>query len=236
MPQGGRSVSAEAPHGDTWVPGDAPSQSLQWPVEAVAKAGSIGVYPPRMTSFPTGAAMNKNLTVKMGNCNHRRYVPHLLDSVRTGAIDPSTVLTQVDDIPSLINAYETFDRRQTGLRWRGPWRRSLASPQSDEPVTAQRGHGRNSLTAARPAAECALRQSPETPVTVGLQRPVGIGPPMGSVGWPTPESAHILVWHAWNRSALEVRRGRHGHVRAPAGGAGTDTTALSGTHRGRRTR
>jgi threonine dehydrogenase-like Zn-dependent dehydrogenase len=43
-----------------------------------------------MTSFPTGAAMNKNLTVKMGNCNDRRYVPHLLDLVRTGARDPSS--------------------------------------------------------------------------------------------------------------------------------------------------
>jgi threonine dehydrogenase-like Zn-dependent dehydrogenase len=105
------------PHGDTWVPGDAPSQSLQWAVEAVAKAGSIGiigVYPPQATSFPIGAAMNKNLTVKMGNCNHRRYVPHLLDLVRTGAIDPSTVLTQVDDMPSVLDAYETFDRREAG--------------------------------------------------------------------------------------------------------------------------
>jgi threonine dehydrogenase-like Zn-dependent dehydrogenase len=99
------------------VPGDAPSQSLQWAVEAVAKAGSIGiigVYPPQMTSFPTGAAMNKNLTVKMGNCNHRRYIPHLIDLVRTGAIDPSTVLTQVGDLPSVLEAYETCDQRQTG--------------------------------------------------------------------------------------------------------------------------
>jgi threonine dehydrogenase-like Zn-dependent dehydrogenase len=74
------------PHGDTWVPGNAPSQSLQWAVEAVAKAGSIGiigVYRPQLTSLPTGAAMNKNLTVQMGNCNHRRYIPHPLDLVRT---------------------------------------------------------------------------------------------------------------------------------------------------------
>jgi hypothetical protein len=45
------------PQGDQWVPGDAPSQSLQWAVQAVTKAGSIGiigVYPPQMTSFPTG--------------------------------------------------------------------------------------------------------------------------------------------------------------------------------------
>ncbi len=107
----------QSPKGDTWVPGDAPSQSLQWAVQAVAKAGSIGVigvYPPQMTSFPTGEAMNKNLSVKMGNCNHRRYLPRLLDLVRTGAIDPSTVLTQVTDVPGVLDAYATFDRRESG--------------------------------------------------------------------------------------------------------------------------
>ncbi len=37
----------------------------------MAKAGSIGiigVYPPTVQTWPIGAAMNKNLTVKMGNC------------------------------------------------------------------------------------------------------------------------------------------------------------------------
>ena len=76
--------------------------------------GVIGVYPPEMTSFPTGAAMHEDLTLTTGRCNHRRYVPHLLDLVRTGAIDPSTVLTQVGDLPSVLEAYETFDQRQTG--------------------------------------------------------------------------------------------------------------------------
>lgn len=105
------------PDGDTWVPGDAPSQAAQWAVEAVAKAGTIGiigVYPPQMNSYPIGAAMNKNLTVNMGNCHHRRYIPELIDLVRRGSIDPSTVLTQIDAIDSVIDAYETFDRREEG--------------------------------------------------------------------------------------------------------------------------
>lgn len=105
------------PDGDTWVAGDAPSQAAQWAVEAVAKAGTIGiigVYPPQMNSYPIGAAMNKNLTVNMGNCHHRRYIPELIDLVRRGSIDPSTVLTQIDAIDSVIDAYETFDRREEG--------------------------------------------------------------------------------------------------------------------------
>ena len=42
--------------GDTWVPGDAPSQALQWAVEGVAKAGTlgiIGVCPPQAQAFPS---------------------------------------------------------------------------------------------------------------------------------------------------------------------------------------
>lgn len=69
--------------------GDAPSQALEWAIEAVAKAGTvgiIGVYPPNASTFPIGMAMNKNLTLNMGNCNHRASVPILVELVRVGAI------------------------------------------------------------------------------------------------------------------------------------------------------
>jgi threonine dehydrogenase-like Zn-dependent dehydrogenase len=100
-----------------WKPGDAPSQALQWTVEALAKAGTlsiIGVYPPTMTTFPIGQAMNKNLTVKMGNCNHRRYAPHLVEMVRTGAFDPSDILTKVLPMDNVLDAYKHFDMRDEG--------------------------------------------------------------------------------------------------------------------------
>ena len=103
--------------GDTWVPGDAPSQALQWAVEGVAKAGTlaiIGVYPPQAQAFPIGQAMNKNLTVNMGNCNHRRYIPELVTMTQAGAVDPSNVLTQVDDVVDAVAAYQSFDRREPG--------------------------------------------------------------------------------------------------------------------------
>ena len=61
-------------------------------MEALAKAGTlsiIGVYPPTVRRFPIGQAMNKNLTIKMGNCNHRKYIPRLIELVRAGAVDPS---------------------------------------------------------------------------------------------------------------------------------------------------
>jgi threonine dehydrogenase-like Zn-dependent dehydrogenase len=105
------------PRGGNWEPGDAPSQALSWAVDALAKAGTlgiIGVYPDEMRSFPVGTAMNKNLTIKMGNCNHRKYIPMLADLVKNGTVDPSRVLTQRAPITSAIEAYKSFDKREEG--------------------------------------------------------------------------------------------------------------------------
>jgi threonine dehydrogenase-like Zn-dependent dehydrogenase len=105
------------PHGENWVPGQAPSQAQQWAVQALAKAGTlsiIGVYPPADSSFPIGAAMNKNLTIRMGNCNHRKYIPDLVDLVRSGAFDPTAIITKREGMDSVIDAYKEFDLRRPG--------------------------------------------------------------------------------------------------------------------------
>ena len=105
------------PQGSNWHPGDAPSQVLTWAVQGLAKAGTlsiIGVYPPTHHFFPIGMAMNKNLTINMGNCNHRKYIPALVDKVHQGEVDPSQILTQVEPLTSVIEAYKAFDTRQPG--------------------------------------------------------------------------------------------------------------------------
>jgi threonine dehydrogenase-like Zn-dependent dehydrogenase len=105
------------PQGNNWHPGDAPSLALTWAVQALAKAGTlsiIGVYPLTHRFFPIGMAMNKNLTINMGNCNHRKYIPTLVDMVRSGEVDPKQVLTQVESLTSVIDAYKAFDTRQPG--------------------------------------------------------------------------------------------------------------------------
>ena len=101
----------------SWVQGDAPSQALRWAIESLAKAGTlsvIGVYPETMESFPIGKAMEKNLTIKMGNCNHRKYIPKLLEMVRSGMIDPRDVLTKREPLMTAIDAYKAFDQRRSG--------------------------------------------------------------------------------------------------------------------------
>jgi threonine dehydrogenase-like Zn-dependent dehydrogenase len=105
------------PQGELWKPGQAPSQVVQWAVECVRKAGTIaviGVYPMTMMWFPFGQAMNRNLTVRAGNCNHRRYSPELIRMVESGIIDPENILTKREPLMSAIDAFKAFDQRQPG--------------------------------------------------------------------------------------------------------------------------
>jgi len=105
------------PKGGAFQPGGAPSQALKWAIEAVAKAGTvsvIGVYTAPVQGFPIEQVMNKNLTLKAGNCNHRRYMPEMIELVRSGVIHPEEFLTQVQPITSAVDAYQAFDRHQAG--------------------------------------------------------------------------------------------------------------------------
>lgn len=116
--------------GDNWHPGDAPSQALIWAVRALDKAGTlsiVGVYPKTVQLFPIGEAMNKNLTLKMGNCNHRKYIPILIDLVQAGVVDPAAILTQHKSLESVIDAFKAFDRREEG------WTKVELKPSATKP-------------------------------------------------------------------------------------------------------
>jgi threonine dehydrogenase-like Zn-dependent dehydrogenase len=66
----------------------------------------------------------------MGNCNHRRYLPHLVELVRNGSLDPGEVLTQTEPITSVIDAYKAFDKRQSG------WIKVKLEPSREESLAA----------------------------------------------------------------------------------------------------
>jgi threonine dehydrogenase-like Zn-dependent dehydrogenase len=105
------------PDQDNWVPGDAPSLAARWAVDMVAKAGTvatIGVYPPHAETYPFGTAFQKNLTIRTGNCHHRRYVPDLVGRVAEGALDPSPLITRWAGTTDAITAYRSFDLREPG--------------------------------------------------------------------------------------------------------------------------
>jgi threonine dehydrogenase-like Zn-dependent dehydrogenase len=100
-----------------WTPGDAPTQAHEWAVQSLAKAGTlgiVGVYPPTDRFFPIGTALNRNLTVNLGNGNHPRYIPRLLEYVESGVVEPAKVLTEREPLADAIAAYQEFDHRSPG--------------------------------------------------------------------------------------------------------------------------
>jgi threonine dehydrogenase-like Zn-dependent dehydrogenase len=72
----------------------------------------IGVYGGLMDKFPTGALMNKGLTVRTGQCHVQRYLGKLYDHVKNGDIDPSFVITHRLPLNEAPNGYETFKHKQ----------------------------------------------------------------------------------------------------------------------------
>lgn len=108
---------ASHPKDGNWESGDAPSLALQWSVQSLAKAGTlsvIGVYPQTMNFFPFGEAMMHNLTIRTGNCNHRKYIPHLLQLTATGVVDPADILSHEEHFEKVLEAYKAFDKRMPG--------------------------------------------------------------------------------------------------------------------------
>jgi threonine dehydrogenase-like Zn-dependent dehydrogenase len=105
------------PDDKAFQPGGAPSQALKWAIESVAKAGTvsvIGVYSAPLQVFPIEKILEKNITLKAGNCNHRRYMPEMIELVRSGVVRPETFLTQKEPIQSAIDAYRSFARHERG--------------------------------------------------------------------------------------------------------------------------
>ncbi len=110
-------ASEGVPEDKTFQPGGAPSQSLKWAIESVAKAGTvsvIGVYSSPVRGFPIEKVLEKNLTLKAGNCNHRRYMPEMIELVRSGVIRPEQFLTQKEPMQSAIDAYRSFAEHERG--------------------------------------------------------------------------------------------------------------------------
>ena len=81
------------------------------------KGGTVsihGVYVGFLDKIPFGAAMNKGLTLTMGQTHVQRYHEKLLQKIDAGTIDPSFVITHrltLDDGPA---AYKTFRDKQDG--------------------------------------------------------------------------------------------------------------------------
>ena len=81
------------------------------------KGGTLsipGVYLGLLDKIPFGAAVNKGLTMKMGQTHVQRYTQPLLQKIENGEIDPSFVITHrvaLEDGPEM---YKTFRDKEDG--------------------------------------------------------------------------------------------------------------------------
>jgi len=81
------------------------------------KGGTVsipGVYIGFLDKIPFGAAMNKGLTLKMGQTNVPRYHHLLLEKIQAGQIDPSFVITHRLPLEEAPDAYRTFRDKKDG--------------------------------------------------------------------------------------------------------------------------
>lgn len=84
---------------------------IDWAIHAVRKGGTvvlIGVYGPPWNLVPMGTAMNKGLTMRMGQCNTKRYMPHLLEHIRAGRIEPKRLISHRYPLSRVSEAYDMF--------------------------------------------------------------------------------------------------------------------------------
>lgn len=88
--------------------------ALKWAIETARKAGVVsvvGVYGPPLNLVPMGPAMNKGLTMRMGQCNVKRYLPRLIEHVQSGRVKPSDVITHRVPLEEVSEAYHRFSSK-----------------------------------------------------------------------------------------------------------------------------
>ena len=71
---------------------DEAAQSLEWSVASAATGGTVALLclqPGEARRFPLGTALRKGLTLRLGTCHHRKYLPHLIEAFedRPGALE-----------------------------------------------------------------------------------------------------------------------------------------------------
>ena len=91
--------------------------------------------PPQLKLFPVGEVMNKNITVRAGNCNPCKYLPRLFELVRSGVFRPEQFFTQKSPMGSVHRCVsplrtarvwlaesevgrDRFQKRHSRARWR----------------------------------------------------------------------------------------------------------------------
>jgi threonine dehydrogenase-like Zn-dependent dehydrogenase len=90
---------------------------LRQAIMACRKGGTVsipGVYVGMGDKIPLGAAMNKGLTMKMGQTHVQAYTHPLLARIEAGDIDPSFVVTHPASLEDAPAMYKKFRDKEDG--------------------------------------------------------------------------------------------------------------------------
>jgi threonine dehydrogenase-like Zn-dependent dehydrogenase len=91
--------------------------AFNWCVHGTRKGGTIsvvGVYGPPYAAFDFGTAMNKQQTIRTGQCPVKRYLPRLIEHIRAGRMDADAVFTHRVGLEDAPDAYHMFAQKKDG--------------------------------------------------------------------------------------------------------------------------
>jgi threonine dehydrogenase-like Zn-dependent dehydrogenase len=73
-----------------------------------------GVYGGFVDMFPIGAIVNRNLTLRAGQCHVQRYMQPLLERIQNGEVDPSFVITHRLPLADAAKGFDLFLNKLDG--------------------------------------------------------------------------------------------------------------------------
>ncbi|HYO08833.1 MAG TPA: zinc-dependent alcohol dehydrogenase [Tepidisphaeraceae bacterium] len=91
--------------------------ALRQAINCCRKGGTVsvpGVYGGLGDKLPVGAFMQKGLTMKTGQTHCQKYIPHLINLITEGKIDPSFVITHKLPLSQAPHGYEIFNAKRDG--------------------------------------------------------------------------------------------------------------------------
>jgi threonine dehydrogenase-like Zn-dependent dehydrogenase len=89
--------------------------ALRQAIMACRKGGTVsvpGVYGGFVDKLPFGAIVNKGITIKSGQTHVHRYIKPLLEKIKSGAIEPTFIITHRMNLDDAPDAYEIFKHKE----------------------------------------------------------------------------------------------------------------------------
>ena len=88
--------------------------ALVWAINSVKKGGNVsvvGVYGPTGNLIPIGNMVNKGLTLRGNQASVKRHLPHLIEHIRAGRLNPKGIITHRVPLEEASEAYHLFSNK-----------------------------------------------------------------------------------------------------------------------------